>query len=331
MGKGEMVMADFAPYIDEHGIQMPTYEERLTELIRAYQEIYGNEVVLDESTPDYQLLSVFARALDDTSALVVQDYNSRNVDYATGQSLDLLAAGYGVERRVLQSGTESDANLRARVKGAMASLGCADVCALEAALRGLEYVQDVRIYVNDGDSASAEGFPGHSLACVVYSGRNQQIAETIWDKKAPGVGTYGTTSYNVMDENGVSHAVQFSRPVTTLITIVIRIRHLNGYDASVEDTVDMINGILVPVIEMLKEDEEEGRAGELKKEKDGRAGERTPRSVEGNGARLELIPDPIEKDIGGVKGYEGKTFEYVNFLLGQFKGAIGRFFQKSGR
>ena len=37
MGKGEMVMAYFAPYIDEHGIQMPTYEERLTELVRAYQ------------------------------------------------------------------------------------------------------------------------------------------------------------------------------------------------------------------------------------------------------------------------------------------------------
>ena len=230
-------MAYFAPYIDEHGIQMPTYEERLTELIRAYREIFGNEVVLDESTPDYQLLSVFARALDDTSALVVQDYNSRNVDYATGQSLDLLAAGYGISRRMLQNGTESDANLRARVKGAMASRGCADVCALEAALRGLEYVQDVRIYVNDGDAVSTEGFPGHSLACVVYSGRNQQIAETIWDKKAPGVGTYGTTSCNVTDENGVSHAVQFSRPVTTLITIVIRIRHLNGYDASVEDVI----------------------------------------------------------------------------------------------
>ena len=71
------------------------------------------------------------------------------------------------------------------------------------------------------------------------------------------------------------------------------------------DSVTMINGILAPVIEMLKEEEK--------------------------GARLGLIPDPVEQNVGGVKGYEGKTFEYVNFLLGQFKGAIGRFFQKNGR
>ena len=71
------------------------------------------------------------------------------------------------------------------------------------------------------------------------------------------------------------------------------------------DSVTMINGILAPVIEMLKEEEK--------------------------GARLGLIPDPVEHCAGDTKCYEGKTFEYVNFLLGQFKGAIGRFFQESSR
>ena len=81
------------------------------------------------------------------------------------------------------------------------------------------------------------------------------------------------------------------------------------------DSVTMINEILAPVIEMLKEDEDDW------------AGMSATRPGEGNGVRLGLIPEPVEHDAGGVKGYEGKTFEYVNYLLGQFKGAIGRFFQ----
>ena len=84
------------------------------------------------------------------------------------------------------------------------------------------------------------------------------------------------------------------------------------------DTVTMINGILAPVIEILEKEEDRNEG-------------QTPEPGERNGARLGLIPDPIEKDIEGMKGYEGKTFEYVNFLLGQFKGAIGRFFQKNSR
>ena len=135
------------------------------------------------------------------------------------------------------------------------------------------------------------------------------------------------------------------------------------------DTVDMINGILAPVIEMLKEDEDDwtvektlgpGKGGRNERPEpgpgEGSRNERpapgpgegggnetsasgpgegsrkeTPGPGEENGARLALIPDPIEKDIEGIKGYDGKTFEYVNFLLGQFTGAIGRFFQKGSR
>ena len=61
-------MAYFAPYIDGTGLHMPTYEDRLADLVSAYRSIFGIDAVLSESVPDYQLLSVFAKALDDTSA-----------------------------------------------------------------------------------------------------------------------------------------------------------------------------------------------------------------------------------------------------------------------
>ena len=91
-------MSYFAPYIDETGIHMPTYEERLEDLISAYRGIFGVESELGPEAPDYQLLSVFAKALDDTSALVVDAFNSRNPFYARGAGLDLLLPQFGLTR-----------------------------------------------------------------------------------------------------------------------------------------------------------------------------------------------------------------------------------------
>ena len=78
-------MSYFAPYIDGTGLHMPTYEDRLSDLVSAYRSIFGIDAEMSESVPDYQLLSVFAKALDDTSALVLQAYNSRNLLYAPGK------------------------------------------------------------------------------------------------------------------------------------------------------------------------------------------------------------------------------------------------------
>ena len=228
-------MAYFVPCIDETGVRLPSYADRLEDLLSAYRSIFGAETVLDESTPDYQLLSVFARALDDTSALVLQDYNSRNPDYAAGRALDLLAPLFGLRRRTLQSGTETDAALRLRIKAALASLSCASRDSLEAALRSLPYVSDVSVAANETDQTDAGGIPPHTLACVVYGGRTGEIAQTIFDKKAPGIATWGSASAEALDVQGRPHTVRFSRPESWLISVVIRLRPLEGYDASVED------------------------------------------------------------------------------------------------
>ena len=80
----------FIPYIDAAGIHLPTYQDRLESLISSYQTIFGLETNLEISSPDYQLLSLFARSLDDLSQLILSDFNSRNPQYASGASLDLL-------------------------------------------------------------------------------------------------------------------------------------------------------------------------------------------------------------------------------------------------
>ncbi len=88
----------FAPYIDSSGVHLPTYQDRLDALTASYQTIFGPETNLEISSPDYQLLSVFARALDDLSQLILADFNARNPQYAAGTALDLLLPLAGLTR-----------------------------------------------------------------------------------------------------------------------------------------------------------------------------------------------------------------------------------------
>ena len=89
----------FVPYIDGNGVHIPTYEDRLEGLISSYRAVFGQEISLEPSAPDYQLLSLFARALDDLSQVILVDFASRNPQYASGVGLDLLMPLYGLTRQ----------------------------------------------------------------------------------------------------------------------------------------------------------------------------------------------------------------------------------------
>jgi len=214
----------FAPYIDSSGIHMPTYEDRLSDLCAAYRNIFGQEAELSASVPDYQLLSVLARALDDTSALVVQDFNSRNPLYASGAALDLLLPQYGLVR---QAG-ESDGAARARIANSLAGAGAGSYDALRAAILNARSVSDVRLYVNETDSTDSIGIPAHSIAAVTRAGNAQAIAQAIFDKKPPGIGTYGITSATALDAEGNPHTVYFTRFAYKPVYTYVFIRILEG-------------------------------------------------------------------------------------------------------
>ncbi len=314
-------MTYFAPYIDASGLHMPTYEERLQALCDSYRSIFGQDAELSPAVPDYQLLSVFAKALDDASALMLQVYHSRNPAYAQGQALDLLLPMYGMTRRgatcstvtLTLSGTagtavpagtafadasgqiwktdeavtiqaagaggssgiasvratcqtpgaiyatagtitaivspvsglsavtnpsgssiglkeETDAELRKRISSSMAGRGNTILDALTAAIAGIPNVQKSRIYVNDADARDANNIPGHTIACVVLGGDPQTIGKTIYNKKAPGVGTYGTTTVAFTGDDGQGHQVQFSRPTARMTYFMVSLTPLAGFD-----------------------------------------------------------------------------------------------------
>jgi len=218
-------MSYFVPYVDSTGIHMPTYEDRLENLETAYQSIFGLDASLDPSVPDAQLLSVFAKALDDTSALVVQAFNSRNPMYASGQALDLLLAQYGLTR----SSGESDASARARITSSLSGRGAGSYDALVGALLNVPAVSmKYKLYINESNSTDANGIPGHTIALVTYAGNQARVAKALFDTKAPGVGTYGSVSETVQDANGNNHTVYFSRPTYKMTYVYPYIKVLSG-------------------------------------------------------------------------------------------------------
>lgn len=59
-------MTYFKPYVDSTGLHIPTYNDILEDMIAAMKQIYGDDIYLDNSSPDYQLLSIFALKQSDT-------------------------------------------------------------------------------------------------------------------------------------------------------------------------------------------------------------------------------------------------------------------------
>ncbi len=226
-------MPYFPPYIDSTGLHMPTYEDRLAALCESYRSIFGVESELSESVPDYQLLSVFARSLDDASALVLDAFHQMNPQYASGQALDLLLPQYGISRLP----GETDASVRSRIVTGLAGSGRTMEENLVAEIKAVPSVQRVALYVNDTDATDAKGIPSHSLCAVVQAGNLQKIAEAIFRKKAPGTGTYGTTTKQVVDDNGVSHSIAIYRPSTSYVTFSLEIKTYAGFDNSMLDTI----------------------------------------------------------------------------------------------
>ena len=227
-------MSYFAPYIDESGVHMPTYEDRLEKLVEDYRGIFGVEAALTAAVPDYQLLSVFAKALDDTSALVVQDFASRNPMYASGSALDLLLPQYGLTR----AAGETDAAARARIQRSLAGRSTAMADSLRSAVLACPGVRDAKVYVNDTGETDGNGVPGHSVSVVVRNGQAEDIVQAIFDKKAPGIGTYGNVTENAYDAQGAAHPVSYQRYSDKMVFVYVYARLLDGGDqAAVEAAV----------------------------------------------------------------------------------------------
>lgn len=82
--------------INGDGLQVKTRAELVTEFTTALKAIYGDDIFLDSSTPDGQMMNIFIQAVLDLEDLLVQVYNSFDPDTAIGNTLIERCAINGV-------------------------------------------------------------------------------------------------------------------------------------------------------------------------------------------------------------------------------------------
>jgi len=109
---------------------------------------------------------------------------------------------------------ESDADLRTRHSTSIRATGSATVKAIRARLLSdVPEITAVQIYENR-TSVVVDSMPSHSFETVVSGGATQDILDKLWELKPAGIETYGTTSGQIIDDNGDDQTIKFSRPVT---------------------------------------------------------------------------------------------------------------------
>lgn len=113
-------------------------------------------------------------------------------------------------------------------------------------LQNVEGVTSALVYENDTDETDSLGLPPHSVEAVVYGGLDQDVAESIFRRKAAGIQTYGNKSIEVLGKNGQTYSISFSRP--TAVSVYIKIENLSISAAFPEDGQQQIKEALVSYI-----------------------------------------------------------------------------------
>ncbi|MDR3244669.1 MAG: hypothetical protein LBT79_07975 [Elusimicrobiota bacterium] len=85
--------------LDETGLTLKRLSEIKEELENAFREIYGEDINLDQNTPDGQMIGIESQAMIDIRELIQEVYNSFDPDKAIGVSLDARVAINGLQRR----------------------------------------------------------------------------------------------------------------------------------------------------------------------------------------------------------------------------------------
>jgi len=87
------------PMFTAEGLDIRTLTEIVEELRTGYRAIYGNDINLDDDTPDGQRIGIEGKAIADIEEFLLNLYNQMDADLAFGEWLNKLAKFSGIQRR----------------------------------------------------------------------------------------------------------------------------------------------------------------------------------------------------------------------------------------
>ena len=140
--------------------------------------------------------------------------------------------------KLLAKDAETDKALRERFHDVVKGTGSGTWEALYGALERITNVDGVVIVEND--TAETVGtMPPHSFQCYIVAPNtlDQQIGQTIFDKKPIGIKPLGEVEVTVLDSAGSAHLMRFSRAIEKKISLQATIKKTTSFP---EDGIEQI-------------------------------------------------------------------------------------------
>lgn len=140
-------------------------------------------------------------------------------------SIQTPVAGWSTAKNVVDATLglldDTDESLRVRREQELAGNGASTKDATRAALLKLTGVISCSVFTNRGDVTDGNGLPPHSFEVLINGGDPQTIVDTIANEQPDGIATYGSSSGNHTDSEGVTEVVNYSRPTQILMYLYL--------------------------------------------------------------------------------------------------------------
>ena len=138
---------------------------------------------------------------------------------------------------ILGSNIENDTALRVRRANELNAAGVATVGAIQSFISSRPLVSSVRIFENRDSITDSLGRPPHSIEAMIQGDTDQALGEALFQAAPAGVTFYGNTSVDIVDSEGVTQTIRFSRPILTNIFASFRITTTGDYPADGDDQI----------------------------------------------------------------------------------------------
>jgi hypothetical protein len=135
---------------------------------------------------------------------------------------------------------QTDESLRISREEELAQPGGSVSDAIRAEILSIDGVISATVFVNNTDATDPDGLPPHSIELLVRGGDDNTIAQKLLEQVAAGIATFGTTTIAVLDSEGVSHDISFTRP--TLLNIGVTVTLVKAANNPVDDTTYPLDG-----------------------------------------------------------------------------------------
>jgi uncharacterized phage protein gp47/JayE len=120
-------------------------------------------------------------------------------------------------------GEQTDAEFKLAAEDEKQKSGTSPVEGIRAAILDVDNIVQVLVNENDTDVTDGDGRPPHSVEAVVQGGNDTEIAQAILDSKAGGIQTFGSVTEIIVDNQGISKTINFNRPTTKNIYVIVNI------------------------------------------------------------------------------------------------------------